>query len=148
MRRDIGRPATPEAVALERAKLLPASSVDAHEAASDPHPAYLKQAEADALYDAVGTAAAARAAHVGDYHDAPAAPAAETLAGSPHAYQNNGVRPKFVIVQGGTVTSVDLSHNGSAWVDAGATAGGFVVATTHYLRVTYAVAPTVTVFEF
>lgn len=40
-----------------------AAAVAAHEATSDPHPAYLKQAEADALYEALGAAAAAIAAH-------------------------------------------------------------------------------------
>jgi len=47
-----------------------AEAVDAHEAESNPHPIYLTQAEADALYDAIGAAIAAVAAHeaAGDPH--------------------------------------------------------------------------------
>lgn len=41
----------------------PAGAVTSHEAASDPHPTYLKQAEADALYDALGAATSAVSAH-------------------------------------------------------------------------------------
>lgn len=54
------------------------SAVTAHEAASDPHPQYLTQAEADAAYDALGAASdvaddlAAHLADTSDAHDASA----------------------------------------------------------------------------
>lgn len=53
-----------------RINTLAIAEVDAHEALSDPHPVYLTQAEADALYDALGAAVAAVAAHeaAGDPH--------------------------------------------------------------------------------
>lgn len=41
------------------------ASLSAHVAAADPHPQYLRQVEADALYDAAGAAAAAVTAHEG-----------------------------------------------------------------------------------
>lgn len=43
-----------------------AALVAAHEAAANPHPQYLTQAEGDSQYDAIGDAAAAVAAHSGD----------------------------------------------------------------------------------
>lgn len=46
--------ATADGVALDLA---------AHEAAADPHPQYLRQVEADALYDAIGAASSAVTAH-------------------------------------------------------------------------------------
>lgn len=48
----------------------PAAAVTAHEGAADPHAQYLRQAEADVLYDAAGAASTAVAGHVaaGDPH--------------------------------------------------------------------------------
>lgn len=57
------------------------AAVAAHEAASDPHPTYLKQAEGDALYDALGAAATAK---TGAEATAAAALAAHVAASDPH----------------------------------------------------------------
>jgi len=61
----IRRPgASPENVNLTFMQMV-LEPLAAHEAAGNPHPVYLTPAEADALYDALGTATAAVAAHAG-----------------------------------------------------------------------------------
>lgn len=49
--------------ALEAVYAAIASQIAAHEAEADPHPVYLTEAEGDAAYDAIGTAAGLIAAH-------------------------------------------------------------------------------------
>ena len=72
---------------------------------------------------------------------APAA-AAVTVAASPSVYQNLDMQPQRVIVRGGTVTSIELSLDGTNWEATGATAGAFVLAPGDQIRVTYSSAPT------
>lgn len=131
---------SPEVIAINRGLLLPASSVATHEAAGDPHTQYQTAAEG------ATTAASAVATHETNFHAAPGAPATETLSGSPHTYTNATSRPALAAVSGGTATAIELSHNGSAWVGVGVITGAIVVPRGHRLRITYTVAPTVTIF--
>lgn len=67
---------------------------------------------------------------------------AVTLTGSP----NTLTAPSggFYIVNAGTVTVVEWSRDGTTWFTTGAIAGCFPVSSQDQLRITYAVAPTVT----
>jgi hypothetical protein len=49
-----------------------------------------------------------------------------------------------VIVQGGTVTSLEFSRDGTSFYDVGQTSGMFLLNQSDYLRITHAGAPTVT----
>lgn len=49
-------------------------------------------------------------------------------------------------VGGGTVSAVEFSRNGTDWYDTGLTQGFIEMDRTDHLRITYAVAPTVTFF--
>ena len=51
-----------------------------------------------------------------------------------------------VIVSGGTVSKIEISRDGTTYYDTGLTEGVFPLSAADYLRVTYAVAPTVSVF--
>lgn len=73
---------------------------------------------------------------------APEAEAAVTLTGSPFTY--SAPRGGFVIVNGGTVTAIEFSRDGTNFYNTGETAGVFPVCAVDRLRITYAVAPTVT----
>jgi hypothetical protein len=72
------------------------------------------------------------------------APSAITVTASPFAYQNAGSYNASVLVQGGTVTKVEFSRNGSTYYDVGTVAGMFQLSPSDYLKVTYTVAPTMT----
>ncbi len=65
-----------------------------------------------------------------------------TPGASPYAYQNTDGYNQRVIVQGGTVTKIEISPDGSAYTDTGATAGVFAVDYGDYLKVTYSSVPT------
>jgi hypothetical protein len=65
-----------------------------------------------------------------------------TPTGSLFIYQNADYVPETVIVQGGTVSKVEISQNASAWTDTGVTAGAFHLEPGWGLRVTYSAAPT------
>lgn len=67
-----------------------------------------------------------------------------TPGASPYAYQNPTSWDQNVVVKGGTVTKIEYSRDDSTYYDVGVTAGMFVVFPGDFLRVTYAVAPTMT----
>lgn len=73
---------------------------------------------------------------------APEAEVAVTLTGSPFTF--SAPRKGTLIVNGGTVSAVEFSRNGTTFYTTGATAGMFTVNKSDLLRITYAVAPTVT----
>jgi len=73
------------------------------------------------------------------------APSAQTVTASPYTYTNNTVNDQSEIVQGGTVSKIEFSRNGGSFIDIGVTAGMFALSPLDSLRVTYAVAPTITV---
>ena len=71
-------------------------------------------------------------------------PSTITVTGSPFSYQNTTTFRADVIVQGGTVSKVEFSRDGSTWYDVGVTAGMFGLSPSDRLRVTYTGAPTMT----
>ena len=71
-------------------------------------------------------------------------PSTITVTGSPFSYQNTTTFPADVIVQGGTVSKVEFSRDGSTWYDVGVVAGMLGLSPSDRLRVTYTVAPTMT----
>lgn len=78
---------------------------------------------------------------------APAAlalPSVITPSGSPFSYQNTFDGDVSVIVKGGTVTLIEYTRDNAAFYDVGVIAGMFSLSTRDRLRVTYSVAPTMT----
>jgi hypothetical protein len=69
-----------------------------------------------------------------------------TPTGSPFVWQNTGAADAIVIISGGVVTVIELSRDGAAWYLSGLIVGTFMVPPSDRLRVTYAVAPTMTLF--
>lgn len=65
-----------------------------------------------------------------------------TPGASPYAYQNTDGYNQRVTVQGGTVSKIEISPDGSTYTDIGVTAGMFDVDYSDYLRVTYSGTPT------
>lgn len=72
------------------------------------------------------------------------APAAITVTASPFTYHNVSGFDQSAIVKGGTVTLVEFSRDNVTFFDVGVLAGMFTLSKGDYLRVTYAVAPTMT----
>lgn len=87
-----------------------------------------------------GTAARARINK--SYHTI--APSNITVPASTVAYRNTLAVDASVIVSGGTVTDIEFSRNNSTWYTTGTIAGMFHLSPNDYIRVTYAVAPTMT----
>lgn len=77
---------------------------------------------------------------------APPAPVSITVTASPFVWTNAGPLNGFVTVSGGTVSLVELSQNGSAFIAQGAVSGQYAVNLNDQIRVTYSVAPTMTFF--
>jgi hypothetical protein len=73
---------------------------------------------------------------------APAAEAAVTVGDSPYVY-SAPVRGS-VIVNGGTVSAIAFSRDGTTFYTTGQTAGMFLLCAGDLLRITYTVLPTVT----
>lgn len=71
-------------------------------------------------------------------------PSTITVTGSPFSYQNTTTFPADTIVFGGTVSKVEFSRDGTTWYDVGVIAGMFGLSPSDRLRVTYTVAPTMT----
>jgi hypothetical protein len=66
-----------------------------------------------------------------------------TLTGSPYVY--SAVRKGALIVNGGTVSAIEFSRDGgTTYFTVGTMAGMFTVNASDLLKITYAVAPTVT----
>lgn len=72
-------------------------------------------------------------------------PTAQTVGASPYVYTNRTGNDQSVIVQGGTVSKIEYSRNGGAFIDVGTVAGMFQLSPLDSLRVTYTVVPTITV---
>jgi len=71
-------------------------------------------------------------------------PAVQTVGASPWTYTNSSGNDETVIVKGGTVSKIELVRNTIA-TDCGVTAGMLWLSPNDGLRITYTVAPTVTV---
>lgn len=74
----------------------------------------------------------------------PLATSALTLTGSPFVYTNQTGGKVEVLHQGGTVSKIEHGRSG-AFVDVGVTSGPLLLAPLDQVRVTYSVAPTMTV---
>lgn len=124
-----------------------AALIAAHLAASDPHPIYLTQTEANALYDALGAASAAVAAHVaaGDPHptyltqaeadalyDALGAAAADVAAheaaANPHPQYISSQSNQVVSAANGSFAFQTLSLSNANGVSFGTSAGSAITA--------------------
>ena len=71
-------------------------------------------------------------------------PTTVTPGASPYSYINTSSYAASLIVQGGTVTLIEFSRNGTTFFDTGVLAGMFALSPYDRLRITYAIAPTVT----
>lgn len=74
-----------------------------------------------------------------------AAPSVQTVSGTPYTLQNTFGQAVMAVVQGGTVTTIQYSVDGTTFITVGLLAGMFFVRPGDYLRVNYILAPTVTV---
>lgn len=71
-------------------------------------------------------------------------PVGITPGASPYTYQNTNTYPADVIVSGGTVSAIAFSRDNATFYATGLTSGVFPLSSYDYLRVTYTVAPTMT----
>ena len=70
-------------------------------------------------------------------------PSAITVTTSPFLYQYTGAGQASVLVNGGTVSLVEFSRDGTTFFTVGAATNGmYALSAKDYLRVTYTVAPT------
>ena len=76
--------------------------------------------------------------------DSLAAPAAVTVGASPFTFQYTGTNSASLIVNGGTVSNIAFSRNGTTYFTLGTTSGMFTVSPGDYIQVTYSAAPTIT----
>jgi hypothetical protein len=67
-----------------------------------------------------------------------------TIGASPFVYQNTGPNSINVIVQGGTVSLIEFSRDGTTFYNVGITAGIVPLSVNDRVRVTYTAAPTMT----
>lgn len=74
----------------------------------------------------------------------PRAAASISVTASPFTYQNLDMVAQQVLIQGGTVSKIEYSVDGTTYTDIGITAGAVPVQPAEYLRVTYSSAPTMT----
>jgi hypothetical protein len=71
-------------------------------------------------------------------------PVGITVGASPYTYQNTNTYPADVIVSGGTVSAIAFSRDNATFYTVGLTGGIFALSQYDFLRVTYTVAPTMT----
>lgn len=72
-------------------------------------------------------------------------PVPQTVSSSPYTYQNTSGQAVMVIIQGGTVVTIQYSVDGTNWITVGLLSGIYFVRSGDYLRANYVLAPTVTV---
>jgi len=75
--------------------------------------------------------------------NAAAAPAVITPPASTVAWQNTTGFPMLLVISGGTVTVISVSRDNAAYFILGLIAGSVLLAPNDYIKLTYAVAPTV-----
>lgn len=71
-------------------------------------------------------------------------PSGITVGASPFNYTNSSIFNISVIVLPGTVSKIEFSRDNATFFDLGVTAGMFSLSPSDHLRVTYTVAPTMT----
>ena len=76
-----------------------------------------------------------------------AAPTSPTVTASPFTYQNTSTGPQNAMVSGGTVTVLEYSRDGTVFYPVGLLGGIVSLNPNDKVRVTYAVAPAVTVIQ-
>jgi hypothetical protein len=69
-------------------------------------------------------------------------PAAISPTGSPFSYQNYDAYNEIITIQGGTVSLVEISADGTTHYNCGTTAGSFFLSRGSIIRITYSVIPT------
>lgn len=74
--------------------------------------------------------------------NAGSAASAITVGASPFVYQNLNGAPVTVLIAVGTVSAIDISRDGTIFMQAGLVAGQFRLSPNDKIRITYAVAPT------
>lgn len=77
-----------------------------------------------------------------------AAPFALTPTGSPYVYHNTTGMNLDVLVTGGTVATIYVSVDGTAWTLVGILSGQIHLSPGWYLQINYVLAPVVTAFPF
>lgn len=75
------------------------------------------------------------------------APAGITVGASPYSYQNTSTGTQTVLVSGGTVTLIEYTRDNATFYSVGMLGGAFDLNPLDRLRVTYAVAPTMTAIQ-
>ena len=76
-----------------------------------------------------------------------AAPANQAPGASPYVYTNTSGLRQQIMVSGGTVTLIEVSRDGTTYFPAGILAGSVTLNPNDRLRLTYLVAPTMTVIN-
>jgi hypothetical protein len=71
-------------------------------------------------------------------------PNAIPVGASPFTYRNRDCCLEDIVVQGGSVTCIEFSRDGSTWVDIGSTVGSTRLAPGDYLKITYSTPPNMT----
>jgi hypothetical protein len=71
-------------------------------------------------------------------------PASIAVGASPYTYQNTNTYPADVVVNGGTVSAIAFSRDNATFYTVGQINGMFALSPYDFLRVTYAVVPTMT----
>lgn len=74
-------------------------------------------------------------------------PSAVTVGASPFIYQNtyDPNHDLTVLIQGGTVTKIEVSFDGTTYYDVGTIAGPIPLSWNHFIKITHAGAPNMTV---
>ena len=72
-------------------------------------------------------------------------PSSITVGASPYTYQNTNTYTADIIVSGGGVSLLEFSRNGTAFFNTGSFYGMFTLSPYDLLRVTYTLAPTMTI---
>jgi hypothetical protein len=72
-------------------------------------------------------------------------PSSITVTASPFKYQNGNNYPTDIIIQGGTVSLIEISRDNASFFSLGTLTNGIVnLSSGDYIRVTYSAAPTMT----
>ena len=72
------------------------------------------------------------------------APSAVVPTGSPFTLQNTQAYAVDAVISGGGVSNLEFSRDGTNWYSTGSFYGAFALSSNDRLRITYSVAPTVT----
>lgn len=71
-------------------------------------------------------------------------PTAQAAGGSPYVYTNNNAYAEDIAIAIGTVSAIEFSRDETTWYPTGVIAGVIRLSPGDSVRITYAVAPTIT----